>query len=69
MVSDLEKLTTALRNLPDKESSDDPQKLANKILSDPEIQRQLEANGYARVQDEAGRVFVVRRTNAAAVTV
>lgn len=69
MVSDLEKLATALRNLPNKECSGDPQKLADKILSDPDVQRELEAKGYARVQDEAGRTFVVRRTNAAAATV
>ena len=57
MISDLEKLVNALRGSPDKAESD-AQKLAAKIKSDPQVRRDLETNGCARVQDEIGRTFV-----------
>jgi hypothetical protein len=68
MISDLEKLSSALRGTRDAEK-DDAQKLATKIKSDPQVQRDLDRDGCARVTDDEGRTFVVRRKNAAAATV
>jgi hypothetical protein len=68
MISDLEKLVSALRGAPDTEE-DDAHRLANKIKSDPQIQRDLEENGCARVTDDEGRTFVVKRKNVAAAAV
>lgn len=63
MVSDLEKLSSGLRGARD---ADEAEKLATKIKSDPQVQRDLNENGFARVTDDEGRSFVVRRKSAAA---
>jgi hypothetical protein len=68
MISDLEQLTTALRGVSGNDGSN-AQKLANKIKSDPQVQRDLETNGCARIEDEEGRTFVVRRTHPSEVAV
>jgi hypothetical protein len=65
MISDLEKLSTGLTKGTDRRP-DEAQRLADKIKSDPEIQRELARDGKATVTDNAGRTFVVRRKVAAA---
>jgi hypothetical protein len=62
MISNLEKLSSALRTLRSPES-DQARRLVEKIKSDPVIQQDLERTGQARIRDSAGRSFVVRRKN------
>ena len=65
MISDLEKLSSALRTTGNPEN-DEAQRLAEKIKSDPGIQDELARNGLAHIQDDAGRNFVVTRKAARA---
>jgi hypothetical protein len=65
MISNLEKLSSALRTMGNRQN-DEARRLAEKIKSDPQIQADLAAGGLARVRDEAGRSFVVRRKAASA---
>jgi hypothetical protein len=60
MISNLDKLSSALRTVGNPEN-DEARRLAEKIKSDPQIQDELTRTGLARVRDEAGRSFVVRR--------
>ena len=60
MVSNLEKLSSALRTVGNLEK-DEAQRLVEKIKSDPQIQDELRRSGLAHVRDDAGRSFVVRR--------
>jgi hypothetical protein len=57
MISNLEKLSTALRTV----GSPEARRLVEKIKSDPQIQDELAKTGSARVRDDAGRSFVVRK--------
>lgn len=68
MISDLEKLSRGLTRSADRQP-DEAHRLADKIKSDPQIQRELERDGQARVTGAAGRTFVVRRKVAAATGV
>jgi hypothetical protein len=65
MISDLEKLSTGLTKGTDRQP-DEAQRLADRIKSDPEIQRELTRNGRAQITNDAGRTFVIRRKVAAA---
>jgi hypothetical protein len=65
MISNLEKLSSTLRTL-DNPGNSEARRLVEKIKSDPRIQDELAKNGQARVQDDAGRSFVVRRRAAGA---
>jgi hypothetical protein len=65
MVSDLEKLTCGLKAA-NSTAEDNAERLASKIKSDPQIHRDLDVNGQARIKDDAGRTFVVKRKSAAA---
>ena len=67
MISNLEKLSSALRTTGEPEK-DEAQELADRIKSDPEVQAELNRSGRARVTDSSGRAFVVRRRVAAAST-
>lgn len=60
MVSNLEKLSSALQTA-NNPAKDEARRLVEKIKSDPQIQQELASNGLARVHDDAGRGFVVRR--------
>jgi hypothetical protein len=60
MVSNLEKLSSALRTVGNPEK-DEAQRLVEKIKSDPQIQDELRRSGLAHVRDDAGRGFVVKR--------
>jgi hypothetical protein len=60
MISNLEKLSSALRTV-GKPENEDAVRLAERIKSDPQIQDELNRTGEANVQDDAGRNFVVRR--------
>jgi hypothetical protein len=64
MISDLDKLSSGLKKRSNQE--DVAERLANKIKTDPQVQRDLDRDGRARVTDEDGRIFVVRRKVAAA---
>jgi hypothetical protein len=63
MVSDLEKLSSGLRG---DNVKDGAEKLAAKIKSDPQVRRDLDEKGFARIADDQGRSFVVKRKNAMA---
>jgi hypothetical protein len=66
MISNLEKLSSALRTVGNPENDDDAVRLAERIKSDPRIQDELRTTGQANVRDDAGRNFVVRRKAAGA---
>jgi hypothetical protein len=65
MVSNLEKLSSGLKNGANPQAHE-AQKLATKIKSDPQIRQELDRDGQARVTDDAGRIFVVKRKLASA---
>jgi hypothetical protein len=65
MISDLEKLSTGLTKGADRRP-DEAQRLADRIKSDPKIQRELARDGQAQITNDAGRTFVIRRKVAAA---
>jgi hypothetical protein len=65
MISNLEKLSSALRTL-DTPGRSEARRLVEKIKSDPRIQAELARSGQAHVEDDAGRSFVVRRRAVAA---
>ena len=67
MISNLEKLSSGLKKGANPQG-DEAQRLATKIKSDPQIKRELDRDGQARVTDDAGRIFVVRRKAAAGVS-
>ena len=67
MVSNLEKLSSALRTQVNPEK-DEARSLVEMIKSDPRIQAELESTGEACVSDNAGRSFVVRRKATGAVS-
>lgn len=60
MISNLEKLSSALRTQNNPEN-DEARFLVEMIKSDPRIQDELAKTGQAHVRDDAGRSFVVRR--------
>ncbi len=60
MVSNLEKLSSALRTL-GKPVDNEASRLAHKIKSDPQIQEELAKTGQASVRDDSGRSFLVRK--------
>jgi hypothetical protein len=64
MISNLEKLSSALRTTTEPKE-DDAQELAERIKS-PEVQAELDRSGEVRVQDRSGNTFVVKRRVAAA---
>lgn len=66
MISNLEKLSSALRTL-DNPGNKEARSLVEKIKSDPRIKDELARTGEARVRDDTGRSFVVRRRAAGAV--
>lgn len=65
MISNLEKLSSALRTTGNPENIE-AQRLVEKIRTDPQIQEELKNTGLAHVQDDAGRCFVVKRKAAEA---
>jgi hypothetical protein len=65
MISNLEKLSSALRTVGNLENAE-AARLAERIKSDPRIQDELTRTGQANVRDDAGRNFVVRRKAAGA---